>query len=117
MSTLWRIAKRHPVESGVLLVALVLVAFFAVRLAFFTLYWSDPAHRNIALEPWMTPRYAAHSWRIPKDDMQALIGADLATEGLTLGEIATQKGLTLQELEDQIRALSQTLATQQSSEE
>ncbi|MBT2131965.1 hypothetical protein [Aliiroseovarius lamellibrachiae] len=106
MNRIWRLAKQHPIEGILFLLAVVMVGFFTIRLLLFTIYWSDPSHRNIALEPWMTPRYAAYSWRIPKEDMQALIGKDLIPLGLTLGEIADEKGITLQDLEDQIRALS-----------
>ena len=106
MTRIWRLAKQHPLEGALFLLAVVMVGFFTIRLMLFTVYWSDPSHRNVALEPWMTPRYAAYSWRIPKEDMQALIGKDLGSLGLTLGEIATRKGITLQDLEDQIRALS-----------
>ena len=39
---------------------------FAVRGVVFWVYWGDPARHEQAIEPWMTPGYIAHSWRVPR---------------------------------------------------
>jgi hypothetical protein len=51
----------------------VAALFFAVRLTVFTIYWSDPAHRDQAVEGWMTPGYVARSWDVDPEVIRAAL--------------------------------------------
>ena len=56
--------------------ALCVTLLFALRAALFALYWNDPAHRDQPIEGWMTPRYVAHSWDVPRAVMVEVLGTD-----------------------------------------
>ncbi|MBU2867951.1 hypothetical protein [Pacificibacter marinus] len=47
------------------MVSLAVAGFFTVRSVALWVYWNDPQHRAQAIEPWMTPKYIAHSWAVP----------------------------------------------------
>ncbi len=50
-----RLASLWQYNRGLLIafvLALAVTLFFAVRLALFTLYWQDPAHRNEPIAGW-----------------------------------------------------------------
>ncbi|NVK34689.1 MAG: hypothetical protein HWE23_09435 [Rhodobacteraceae bacterium] len=77
-----------------------LTLFFGIRFTLSTIYWSDPAHIDQPIEGWMTPRYVARSWKLPREVIgQAL---DLPQGGgrpaVTLEELAEQRGQSLDEL-------------------
>lgn len=71
--------------------ALALALFFAVRFALFTIYWADPAHRDTQIEPWMTPGYVAHSYRLPPDLLFEALHLPHGSRA-TIHEIAQQTG-------------------------
>lgn len=106
LRTLGAALRRHPLLGGGFLLALGLTLFFAARMALFTLYWSDPAHREQPLEPWMTPRYIAHSWHLPPDELRALLGPLPPEAGRrpTLRDIAAARGIPVETLIDELGA-------------
>jgi hypothetical protein len=98
--------RHHPWLVGGLVAAIIATLFFGTRMVFFTIYWSDPAHRDQEVQGWMTPGYVAHSWDIPRGDLLQALG-DLARpgEGKTLEQIAEDNGIPLQELTARIEAV------------
>ncbi len=88
---------------GFCLASLVTLVFL-VRLAIFTVYWSDPAHRNLAPEPWMTPGYIAHSWSIPPEDLARALSIQPGTRP-TLKEIARERGVDVSVVINEINDL------------
>ncbi|WP_071674836.1 hypothetical protein [Nioella nitratireducens] len=104
-----RIWNAAPIATVILGAALAVGLFFAARLVAFTIYWADPAHRNQAIEAWMTPAYVAQSWGVPREAM--LQGLDLTPRPghpQSLSEIAAQRGVTLAELEAEILTIIET---------
>jgi len=91
--------NRHPWLVGGFIMAMLATLFFAAKMIFFTVYWSDPAHRNHVLQGWMTPGYVAHSWNVPRPVVLETLGT---VSGLgqrkTLEQIAEDNGESLQEL-------------------
>lgn len=89
--------------AGALIVALV----FAVRLTLFTIYWADPAHRDQAIEGWMTPRYVARSHDVELDVIRAALPIAPSARS-TLTDIAAETSVPIEVLighiEDAIRA-------------
>ncbi|MBP0482721.1 hypothetical protein [Sagittula salina] len=71
MRRLWREA---PYLTGGLALALLVATVFAVRLALGALFWADPEHRDMPIAPWMTPRFVAMSWHLPKDVVTDALG-------------------------------------------
>lgn len=68
---LWRSA---PIATLILVASLLVAGAFTVRSVAFWIYWNDPAHRAQAIEPWMTPRYIAHSWSVPPEVVLDALG-------------------------------------------
>lgn len=98
--TLWR---KHRLLFPAFVVALLVTAFFAVRLLVFTVYWADPAHRGQPLEGWMTPRYVAHSYHLSPEVVRDVLDLDPGDgKRRTLAEIAEASDLTLEEIQRRI---------------
>ncbi len=94
---LWR---DHRLLMLGFVLALAVSLFFAGRMAMFAVYWADPAHRNQPVAGWMTPRYVAHSWKVPPRVVGAALSLAPPGDGgrpQTLAEIADQRGLSTAE--------------------
>lgn len=87
---LW--AEHRPALVAAVL-AVVVIVFFTVRLALFTLYWSAPEHRDQAVEHWMTARYISYSHRLDIEILHDAIGpASTERRRATLDAIAAARG-------------------------
>ncbi|MGB5557208.1 MAG: hypothetical protein WBN04_04250 [Paracoccaceae bacterium] len=106
MSRLGAAWRRHPVLSAGFALALAVTLFFAVRATVFAVYWADPAHRNQALEGWMTPRYVALSWHTPPEVIGTALKLqrDGAGRRITLHQIARDRGVPVEVLLQDLRA-------------
>jgi hypothetical protein len=86
--------------------AVAATALFGVRLAVSTLHWADPARRDQPIEGWMTPRYVAMSWDLPREVVADALA--LAPDGTgrrqTLAEIAKARGEDVDVLAARLRA-------------
>ena len=86
--------------------AICLAGFFSVRTVGQFIYWSDPARQDQSLAGWMTPRYVAKSYDIPVGVVKEAF--DLAQDDLprrvSLGTLAAAKGMSIEELQDQLDA-------------
>jgi len=93
-------------RTGLLAFLFVLAGagFFGVRTLAAWVYWHDPAHQNQEIERWMTPRYVAQSYKLPPFVLGPVLFLDEedTTRRMSLGRIAAQNGLTLNELQDRI---------------
>ncbi|WP_420397652.1 hypothetical protein [Nioella sp.] len=99
-----RIWQAAPVATVILGGALVVSLFFAVRLVAFWIYWADPAHRDQAIEPWMTPGYVAHSWDVPREvAFEALNLPPAPGRPLSLQELAEERGVSVDVLAAQVQ--------------
>jgi len=112
MSTLRRVVRAHPITSACFVIALLALLWFGISFLSGALYFNDPKHRNQAIEPWMTPRYVSRSWRIPPEKLNPILELEKRDgEGRppTMGQIATDLNLTIDELEALIAQTSQEL--------
>jgi hypothetical protein len=101
---LWH--HHRPTLIGFALILVIALAF-ALRLALFTIYWSDPAHRNQPIKGWMTPGYVARSYDVDPDVIRALLTPqpEVSTGTRpTLERIAEAEGIALPDLIAQIEA-------------
>ncbi|MBY6075177.1 hypothetical protein [Vannielia litorea] len=97
--------RRHPVLVTCFALALAATLFFGIRTVQRTLYWMDPAHQAQALEPWMTPRYIAHSWLLDGRELSEHLGVPpKPKERPTLETIAEKRGVPLEQVMDEARA-------------
>jgi len=102
-----------PIATAGLGIALLALIFFSVRLVVFTIYWSDPAHRDEEIAGWMSPRYIANSWHVPPEVVGDALGlAGEAPRRVTLNSIAAEHGTSVAaltaELETAIAAFRET---------
>ena len=89
----------HKLLLSAFALAVAVTLFFSARSVLFFIYWSDPSHRNQALEPWMTPRYIAKSYDIPVETIAALLGVVPGPkERPTLARIAARDEMTVEML-------------------
>lgn len=84
-----------PVVTGVLAFALVAALFFGTRLALFWYHHPPSAEREQPVAAWMTPRYVARSWRVPREVILGALQLQQPLEGgpVSLAEIAEQRGV------------------------
>lgn len=105
MRALARLWASHRLMLLGFAAALAVTGFFVVRTVVFWVYWADPAHRDLAIEGWMTPGYVAASWQVDRAIVANALGiAEGQRRGLTLAEIAAERGVPLAELEAGLRA-------------
>ncbi len=108
-----RVIRLHPLAAALFGVATLAALIFAVRTVVFAVYWSDPAHRDVAPRPWMTPRYIAMSWDLPPEDIaEALKLEPPLPHRPTLADIARQRGIPVEQL---IAELTAYLAMRENS--
>lgn len=100
---------KHRFLTIAFIAALAVTAFFALRLAAFSLYWADPAHQDPPLEGWMTPRYVALSYDLPPEVVRDALRIE-AVEGerRTLKAIAEGSELTIEAIQRRINAAAQS---------
>lgn len=104
----------HRLPFLAFLAAALFTAFFVGRMAVFTLYWSDPAHRNQPPEGWMTPRYIAFSWGLEPSDVSGALGVT-STFGPrpSLQQIANARGVPVAVILEETEALLQQMRATQ----
>ncbi len=97
--------RRHPVLTAAFALALLLTLFFAGQFIARAVYWSDPAHRNQQVQPWMTVGYIGRSWQLDPREIDAEAGLPLPQgHPLTLDEIARQRGVPVAEVIAEVQA-------------
>ncbi len=108
LAILW---KNNKLLLSAFVAAVAVMVFFAVRLTFFVIYWNDPAHRDQALEPWMSLGYVSHSWHVPREALIERLGVRTG-EGFgprPLEEIAKEQGVPYDEFAKRVDEAVQQL--------
>lgn len=101
---LWR---RNRLLLIAFALALAVTTAFAIRSAMFWIWWQDPPHSDRPIEGWMTPRYVAMSWHVPREVMEEVVGPRRpAPEGNppALRDIAAERGIPVERLIVEIEA-------------
>ena len=108
MRQLWR---QRPYLVSAFLLACAVTLFFAGRLTVKVIYWSDPAHHNESVKPWMTVGYIGKSWHLDPRAIDALAGLPPPVEGhpKPLVEIAKDRGVPVETVIKEVEAAIATL--------
>lgn len=94
MNGIGKLWRDHRIAFLAFLTAVAVTLFFAVRLVIFSVYWSDPAHRNQLPEGWMTPGYVARSWHLSREEvLRALDLPPTSGRPRSFDEIAKDRGV------------------------
>ncbi|SNS93441.1 hypothetical protein [Antarctobacter heliothermus] len=101
-----RLWQDAPWLTGAFVLALVCTLFFAGRFVTGAIYWADPAHRDVPPASWMTPRYVAHSWRLPPDMVADTLALPRDGTGgrFTLGQLAADRDVPVDTLIAELEA-------------
>lgn len=82
--------------------------YFAGSFAAELIYFNDPRHQNEALKPWMTPRYVALSYDLPRETVREIFGFTEAFEGpQRMRFVAERLDVSLEELTQMVRDAAQ----------
>ena len=93
-------------------VLLAVAAVFAIGAIRHARDWDIAADQPI--EAWMTPRYIAHSWGLPRDMMMETLKLEPSPDGpQPLSEIAEERGVPVADLIAQIEAAVAEFRAQQ----
>lgn len=100
---LWHTHRLALMAFGVSVCAL---GYFGVKTISSTIYWMDPAHQNEPLAGWMTPRYVAHSYDLPREYlMEALfLDPDAPPRRISIDAIAQNNDMTMADLQARVDA-------------
>lgn len=89
--------RRHPLLVSAFVLFTALALFFVGRLAYRVVYWST--HHDQPVAEWMTVGYIGHSWHLDPRAIDAAAGLPPpAGHPLTLGEIAQQRGVPVEQV-------------------
>lgn len=101
LRTAWREA---PVLLSALALAVATALFFGIRLVAFWVYWADPAHRDQAIEGWMTPRYVVMSYDVPRGVVAEALALRPEMGRVTLSDLAEAEGVEVSTLAARLAA-------------
>ena len=93
-----RLGWQQWLVLSLFLLALVVAGLFGVRAVRRAAYWRN--HRDVAIRPWMSVPYVAHSYRIPPHVLYEALGLRPAPppDRLPLRVIAREQNRTVAEL-------------------
>lgn len=104
MRQLRRFARENLLVVGILAIALAAALWFGFRVVSDIIYFNDPAHEDVALKGWMTPRYIVLTYDVPRPVAFEILGLPENAEGGTpLRDVAEAKGITIEELTEIVR--------------
>ena len=113
MTRLFHLWRARPILTSAFLLACVLTLFFAVRFGVQTVYWAN--HQDEPIQPWMTVGYIARSWDLEGRKIDAVAGLPLPEvkgRPQPLSEIATDRGVPVEEVISDVEAAIEALRTQ-----
>jgi hypothetical protein len=100
--------KRFLIQQKWVVGGFLISAVFLIGVSFTFLadaiYFNDPRHQNVQLKAWMTPRYLALSYDLPRPVVMELLGIEKGSGPPgRLDRLSESLGLTLDELTEKAR--------------
>ena len=101
-----RVWSEAPLLATGVILAFAVTLFFAGQFVMGAIFWADPAHRDVPLESWMTPRFVAHSWHLPPEMVAKALNFEREGKGgrITLEKLAAERGVPVESLIDNLEA-------------
>ncbi|PWQ95577.1 hypothetical protein [Leucothrix pacifica] len=70
-----------------------------------SLFFNDPRHQNVDLQPWVTPRYIGLSYDLPRPVVMEILEIEEGSKfPKRLDRLANKLDITLEELTEKVRA-------------
>lgn len=106
MTLLKHLWSQHRLALLAFVAALGAAGFFGIRTMSAMVYWMDPAHQEQPLASWMTPRYVAQSYGLPRTAIEELFMLERGVDPprIRLGEIMENMDMTMDELQARVDA-------------
>jgi hypothetical protein len=96
--------SHNKIPVLVLVAAMAALLWFTAALIRNFIYFHDPRHQDEVLKPWMTPRYIAMSYDLPRSVVMEVLQSTKDVGGpRRLGDLAQDQRLTLADLESRVR--------------
>ena len=98
--------QTHRLALIAFILAFSALLYFGGKTVTSAIYWMDPAHQEQPLAGWMTPRYVAQSYDLPREYVLPALFFDPETppRRISLDAIADENGVTLADLQARIDA-------------
>jgi hypothetical protein len=110
LTFLWH---HHKPTLLLIVLALAVAVFFALRFVIHAHDWQDIRASNPPVEPWMTPRYIAKSWDVNPDKLAQFLDIQKTEKRPSIADIAKAQGRSVDAL---IAELTVFLTLQQKSQ-
>lgn len=106
MTALKHLWAQHRLAFAAFVIALAALGYFSVKTTASMIYWMDPAHREQPLADWMTPRYVAQSYDLPRDIIEEVFFIERGDEPrrIRLSDIAAENNMTMDQMQARIDA-------------
>ncbi len=106
MKTLKHLWAHHKIALTAFVLACGAVLYFGFTTLASAIYWMDPAHQDQALADWMTPRYVAQSYQLPRDIIEDVFMLERGVDPprMRLGQIAENNSMTMDDLQTRLDA-------------
>ncbi|WP_306258955.1 hypothetical protein [Pararhizobium sp. IMCC21322] len=99
---------RNKLTVGFCAASFLALIYFVGSFTAELIYFNDPRHQNEALKPWMTPRYVALSYDLPRETVREIFGFTEAFEGpRRMGFVAERLDVSLEDLTAMVRDAAQ----------
>ena len=97
--------KQNLLLVGLCLGSLGAALWFAFHAISDALYFNDPRNVDVALKPWMTPRYVVLTYDLPRPLVIELLELDPKDDrGIRLGRLARDRNVSMEDLTELVRA-------------
>ncbi|MDX8347969.1 hypothetical protein SLH49_08220 [Cognatiyoonia sp. IB215446] len=84
--------------------SLAVALWFAFHAITDALYFNDPRNVDVALKPWMTPRYVVLTYDLPRPLVMELLELDPDDDrGIRLGRLAQERNISMDDLTTLVR--------------
>lgn len=89
---------------GLFLGSISVALWFAFHTITDALYFNDPRNVDVALKPWMTPRYVVLTYDLPRPLVMELLEVDPDNDrGIRLGRLARERNISMDDLTALVR--------------
>lgn len=101
--------KQNLLVFSLFLGSFAVALWFAFHAITDALYFNDPRNVDVALKPWMTPRYVVLTYDLPRPLVMEILELDPEGDrGVRLGRLARDRNISMDDLTDLVREAAAT---------